>query len=98
MRGAMRDSMMCISTSRCDITNTLFAVGERSRAREESRISTLEASREVESRVVIPSRAVSRDETRRVTRIGEGALVLRRTRICDALLRMSAEERSAGVE
>jgi hypothetical protein len=68
MRGAMRDSMLCISTSRCDITNTLFAPRERSRGVFESRFSTLEEVREVESRVVIPSRVVSRDGTRVVTR------------------------------
>jgi len=48
----------------------------------------IEVSRERESRVVIPSRDVSRDETRN----GEHALVVRRTRICDALLTMRAEE------
>ena len=93
MRGAMRDSMACISTSRCDITNTLFVPRERSDEHFESRNSTLEEVREVESRVVIPSRVVSRDETRVVTRGGKHALVVRRTRIFDALLTMRAELR-----
>ena len=95
MRGAMRDSMLCISTSRCDITNTLFAPRERSRGAFESRFSTLEAAREVESRVVIPSLVLSRDRTRVVTRDGEDALVVRRTARDAGLLTMSAKPRAA---
>lgn len=95
MRVAMRVSRGCISTSRCDITNTLFAARERSREVFESRFSTLAAPIEVESRVLIPSLVLSRDGTRVVTRDGEDALVVRRTARDAGLLTMSAKPRAA---
>ena len=64
VRVIARDSMMCISTSRCDIMNTVFAPRAASRESVFDSRSALEAPRGDESRAVILTLAVSRCGTR----------------------------------